>query len=137
MLTGISANAFGISAENTTDPRQRASAYISAYYADTYARADGDISMSFTIVGSGRMESLGASSISLYEVNNGRITRVARYSQSTNPEFVATNLPTHSAQVVYSNAVSGRQYYAVVELFASKGGGSDSRTYTTALVTAK
>ena len=137
MLFVLPANALDTSTGTAITPPQRASAYISGYIADTCALNNGNIAVAFTIIGSGRMDSLGATSISLYEISSGRITRVARYSQTTNPELSANNMTAYGTEIIFSNAVSGRQYYAVVELFASKGGGSDSRTYTTANVTAK
>jgi hypothetical protein len=122
---------------NALEIMPRASKYISSYYADTFARANGDISMSFDITGVGRVDTIGADYIYLYEVNGGSIKRVAIYDQTNTPELIATNAFDNDGTLVYTNAISGRQYYAVVKFVAGKNGGSDTRNYTTVAVTAK
>ena len=112
----------------------RASKYISSYNAVISPAGDGDITVECSVVGTGRMKTIGIQSIKIYNVNG---TNIATYSYTT-PAYeylMGSDTGRKSASVSYSG-ISGRSYYAVIVFYASDGNGSDSRSYTTATIMA-
>lgn len=112
----------------------RASKYISSYNAVISPAGDGDITVECSIVGTGRMKTIGIQSIKIYSGNG---IQLATYSYTT-PGYeylMGSNTGRKSASITYSG-VSGRSYYAVITFYASDGSGSDSKSYTTVTITA-
>ncbi|NCB51560.1 MAG: hypothetical protein EOM54_06735 [Clostridia bacterium] len=115
-----------------------ASDYISSYVASVQADGGGDVTINFQIVGTGCMDQIGATTIYLYEKNNGSTSLVATYSYTASQ--YADNMMGYNAYWKYGsvsyNGVSGREYYARVYFISSMDGGSDTRSYLTSTITA-
>lgn len=112
----------------------RASKYITGYNAIISPAGDGDITVECSVIGTGRMKTIGIQSVKIYNVNG---TNVATYSHTT-PGYeylMGSDTGFKSASITHSG-ISGRSYYAVVTFYASDGSGSDSKSYTTVTITA-
>lgn len=112
----------------------RASAWFTGYGASIVAAGNGKIKIEFTVVGTGTMTKLGASTIDIYK-SNGAFVKTISYTTSGNGYMMGYNTAYHSGSVPYSG-VAGQKYYAVVTFYARDSSGSDYRSYTTAYKTA-
>ena len=112
----------------------RASAWLSGYGASIVAAGNGKIKIEFSVVGTGTMTKLGASTIDIYK-SNGTFVKTISYTASGNGYMMGYNTAYHSGSVPYSG-VAGQKYYAVVTFYARDSSGSDTRSYTTAYKTA-
>ena len=76
--------------------------------------------------------------LSLIYIYKSDGTRIATISHATkgNEYMMKSNTAFHSDSVPYVG-VAGQKYYAVVIFFAKNSSGSDSRSYTTSITTAK
>lgn len=123
---------------SASDMQINASDYISSYVASVQADGGGDITINFTIVGTGCMDQIGATEIYLYEKNGSSTSLVAIYSY-TDSEYadamMGYDVYRKSSSVSYVG-ISGRQYYARVYFIAGVNGGSDVRSYVTSSITA-
>lgn len=112
----------------------RASKYITGYNAVISSNGDGDVTVECSIIGTGRMKTIGIQSVKIYNVNG---TNVATYSYTMDGyEYLMGSDTGRKTASVSHSGVPGRSYYAVVVFYASDGNGSDSRSYTTKAVTA-
>ena len=109
-----------------------ASSYIISYAAVTVAGSGGSISVSFQITGTGIMDQIGATSITLYE--NGVAIRTYQYTSY--PGMMVYNINCNAGSFTCQGTV-GRSYYAFVVFQAGKGGAWDNRSMQTSAVTAK
>jgi hypothetical protein len=109
-----------------------ASIYISAFAASIRADGNGKVSVLYDITGTGIMEEIGSTTITVYE--NGNVIKTYQYT--TTPSMMAYNTSCHGGSVTYSGT-AGKSYYATVAFWAGKQGGGDARTKTTLTVTAK
>ncbi len=126
-LTGAPVYAFAAEA--------RASAWFSGYGASVVASGNGKINIEFTVVGTGTMTMLGASTIYIYK-SDGTFIKTISHTADGNDYMMGHNTAYHSGSVPYSG-VAGQKYYAVVNFFAKNSSGSDTRSYTTSITTAK
>ncbi len=115
-----------------------ASDYIDSYSAYCHPAGNGRIEVYFSITGDWYMDTIGATSIHLYESSNNGATwsLVKSYTSQYYPSLIGENKVQHGSYVVY-NGVAGRQYKAKVNFWAGESGAGDSRSYMTAAVTAK
>lgn len=114
------------------------STQASRYIISTYAYAEtgsstGTINIQFNISANGKMTSLGASKIQIYNTSG---TCVKTFYASSTSGMLGSNRYAFSSYVTYSGK-SGSKYYAVVTFKASDSSGGDSCTYTTEYATAK
>lgn len=114
----------------------RASDQIDSGWAIAQASSDGQILVEFEVTGTGMMSKLGANLITLYEKRTNSWRPVKTLAASDYPEMFTTNSRSYN-KVVPFNGISGRQYYATVSVFASDASGTDYKTYTSNVVTAK
>ena len=110
----------------------RGSLYISSYLAYITAISNGKVVITFEIVGMGKMDEIGATTIYLYE--NG--STIKTYSYSTTSGMMASNKWSHGNEITY-NGVVGRTYSALVVFKSGVNGGWDNRSLDTQTVTAK
>ena len=107
-----------------------ASHYLT-YYNAYISRSGNTVKVNFEVVGTGVMDSIGATEIYLYEKTSayGSWTPVQTYL-STDPAYASimidTNAGGYDNYVTYSGN-SSYQYKAYVTIYAEKDGGSDSR----------
>lgn len=110
----------------------RASAYITSVWAGATG-GNGQITVDFSITGTGTMTSLGATVI---EIKNSSGQTVKTYFQSTTPSMMGSNRGFYRSSVTYTGATASKKYYAIVYFKASNSSGSDTTSYTTDYATA-
>lgn len=110
----------------------RASSYIYVVWADANG-SNGQITVDFSITATGKMTSLGATSI---EIINSSGQTVKTFVRSTTPSMMGSNQTYYSSSVTYTGATAGQKYYANVYFKASNNSGSDTTSYTTDYTTA-
>lgn len=121
-------------AENTDSGiSPQASYYINAVSASA-SGGTGSITISFNITATGKMTSLGAQSVLIY---NSSGTLVKSFYATSTTGMLASDRFSYASSVTYSGATTGARYYAVVTFKASNSSGGDSTTYTTSYATAK
>ena len=83
-----------------------------------------------------RMTQIGASTIFLYESQNGvDFTRIKTYNYEDYPEMMGSGKHFYEDVVTY-NGVAGRYYYAIAFCYAGDSTGYDEQSYTTSVVKA-
>ncbi len=109
------------------------SAYIFMTSANvTQGSSAGKISANYSITGMGRMDTIGALSIEVYNSNGTIYTTI--YGTTSNG-LLKTN--TFVAMGSYEiSCVAGNTYYCEVTLIAAKNGGGDTRTIQTQTIVA-
>ena len=110
----------------------RASYYISAYSAGITAGSNGNITVSFSITGTGTMTEIGSTRIEIHE--NGR--HVGTFVHTSTPTMMGSNKALHGSTVTYKG-VAGRSYYAIVTYKSANSTGWDNRALQTTTITAK
>ena len=110
----------------------RSSKYITAYSANMTASNNGNVTVAFSITGTGKMTEIGSTKITIYE--NG--TLVKTYLSSNTTGMMGKDKATHSGTVTYTG-VKGRTYMANVIFKSGNSSGSDNRNLDTNSVNAK
>ena len=131
VIAGIlSSTAFAIS-----NPIQRSSPTLMGYGAKLSQGSvpgSGKIIITYDVMANGRAESLGVSSIEIYKSDNSYVTTI---TGNTMNGLIASRDITHRSSYIYTG-VSGTYYYAILTVFATINGVTDSRTITTSTVQA-
>jgi len=96
------------------------------------AGSNGSVTAWFQITGTGSMDQIGATSVTIYE--NG--SQVKTFSSTTTSGMMAYNTGFHGSSVTYAGTV-GKTYSAYVSFQAGKNGDWDNRGMETNTVTAK
>ena len=115
----------------TTVAQARASDYLLAYGASIVADGYGKVSVWYDVTGTGKMDEVGSTVITIYE--NGTLVKTFQYT--TTPSMMAYNTNFHGGSVSYYG-VSGRSYYSYVTFWAGKQGDGDNRTKQTSTIVA-
>lgn len=116
--------------ENST---YRASPTLSEYNAIvTKGYSSGNIIITYDVEANDNSESVGVSSIKIYKSNGSYVTTITGTVEN---DLIGTNTPVHRSSYTY-HGVSGTYYYAVLTVFATINGVTDSRTITTKSVQA-
>lgn len=133
VLAALCSMMMPVSAANTAPGiSPQASYYITSVYA--YATGGtGSITVTFNMTATGKMTSLGAQKVRIYDAND---TLVKTFDGYTTAGMLSSGY-SYSSSVTYNGAKSGAKYYAVVTFKASNSTGGDSDTYTTGYATAK
>lgn len=131
VLSSMMVPAFAADPDSGIAPH--ASYYISSVYAYA-AGGTGSITVHFSIVPTGKMTSLGATKVQIYDYND---TLVKTFYSSSTSGMLISNAYSHSSSVTYYGATSGQKYYAVVTFKAANSSGGDSDYYVTAYAKAK
>ena len=108
-------------------------AYISSFTGAVSVANDGTVTVNFGTFGTGRMDKIGASAITVYE--NGSPKTTYYY---TNPNYTATMMGTdayHFYGYVTYAGTKGNTYRAFISHYAEKDGGCGSENLWTASVT--
>ena len=115
-------------------------AYIRSSSAYIHKWADGDISVEYTVIGTGIMDTIGAKMVLVYkamgaERNIGTDELVAKYWYEDNSDLMGSDV------FLYSNSIRlkvepGQRYYALVIFYATLDGGGDDMAYSTKIVDA-
>lgn len=111
----------------------RSSPTLSEYNAIvTKGYSSGNIIISYDVEANTEAESVGVSTIKLYKSNGSYVTTIKGTEDN---DLIGTNTVLHRSSYTY-HGVSGTYYYAVVTVFATIDGVTDSRTITTNTVQA-
>lgn len=111
--------------------QSRESAYLSSYNAYVYLPGDGEVRVYFNVQGTGKMDEIGALTISLYESTDGtNWTWKKTFRHDTTAGMLSYIDDYHSGYVSY-DGVAGRYYKAYVCIWAGKGGQGDTRYFWT------
>lgn len=97
-------------------------AYISSWNGAVSVANDGTVTVNFGTHGTGRMDKIGASAISVYE--NGQFKK---FFSATNPLYTATMMGTNDYDFYgYASftGTKGKTYQALITFYAEKDGGS-------------
>lgn len=113
-----------------------ASDYLDAYGAWAGNGTGNQVVIYFDVDGTGIMDYVGVSYLVVQEYNNGTWTAVASCFGSVANGLLAADTDSYMSAIEYTGGTSGKQYRALVMVYAEKDGGSDSRTVTTNSVTA-
>lgn len=113
----------------------QASKYILTVFAYVEAGSTtGSLNVQFNITGNGKMSSLGAMTIQVYDTNG---TCVKTFNSYNTSGMMGSNQFAYASYVTYTGAKSGAYYYAVVRFKASDSTGGDSYLFTTKSAAAK
>lgn len=108
----------------------RASLYLDLYTGGV-SKSGNTLTIDFYVVGTGMLDTIGASTIRIYESSNGtKWTLVETFNSSTTSSMVRSNYYVHDSLITYT-CVSSRQYYAIITFYGADSKGSDSKNYTT------
>lgn len=111
-----------------------ASDYLYAYTAYIIDNGNGDLSVRFSVTGSGIMNQIGASSITLQWSTNERNWYTCKTFEPDNySQMMGSNRLSYANSVSY-DGTEGRYYRASVTFYASDNYGSDSVTISTSPV---
>lgn len=108
----------------------QASAYIENVWASA-SRSGSSITVSFSITATGKMSSLGATTVSIRDSSG---TLVKTFSHTTTSSMMGSNRTYYSSSVKYTGASASTKYYAIVYYKASDSNGYDTTSYTTTMV---
>ena len=125
----------GVSAAVPETVQPMASDYLSTYNAYVYLPGDGEVRVYFNVQGTGRMDELGALSISIYECstnssNEDDWTWVHTFTHDSTEGMLSYNDFFH-ANYVSLNGYVGRYYKAYVCVWGGKDGDGDARYFWT------
>lgn len=120
--------------DNGVEP-MRASDYIDAYSAWMTTGSGGKLYINYDITATGRMTIIGAKLIALQVKDAGIWTNLKNYGGSLANGMYAQNTGFHGGTITYGGT-SGKDYRAIVTLYAADSTGSDSRVVTTNAVRA-
>lgn len=105
--------------------------YLSSYNGFATKAAPGEMDITFKVVSPMRSDELGASKIEIYKASGSKVQTV--YGSTSN-DLTAEDISMHTGSYTFYGT-AGTTYYAKFTVFASRGGGSESRTITTNSVT--
>lgn len=109
----------------------RASEYVDSYDGSISASGSGVIKISFSVIGTDVMYSIGALNIRLYESeDNVNFSLVKTFANTRYPGMTGSNKKSHSGQVEYQG-VSGRYYKAYICFWAGEQLNGETRYYWT------
>lgn len=112
-----------------------ASDYLSYYSAEATTDRNSKIIISFDVNATRFMNFVGASYIVVQENSNGSWKGVASYFGSSTVGMLATDTYSHTGSISHKGT-TGKQYRALVTIYAGNESGEDSRTVMTNTVTA-
>lgn len=116
---------------------ERSSAYLSSYRAFLTAKGSGKVSVTVDVSGTNYMTDIGAETIYIYEsTDNVDFTLAATYEADDYSEMMGSGSFYYETPIIHQGT-AGRYYIAVVEVYAARNGGSDSREYTTVSIRAR
>lgn len=115
----------------------RASAHLDSYRAACTAEKDSKIAVTVEVDGTGLMDDIGATKIYVYKsTDNKHFYYLRTFDYSDYPSMMGHNAYYYSDTPITFQGVAGCYYYANVDVYAAKNGGSSTRTYTTSSVQA-
>lgn len=96
---------------------------------------NGDLSIYFSVQGTGKMDVIGANSVEVQRNTIfGWVTEYT-FTPSNAPEIQAENKFQHSALLTYSPLFAGKEYRAVVIIYVKDASGTSTQTLTSKTLT--
>lgn len=113
-------------------------AYISSARAYIHKWADGDISVEYTVTGTGVMDTIGAHKVTVYKmlgdkIDAGKDEVVKSYWYTNYPDMMGENDVAYHHSIRL-NVEAGERYYAVLSFYATLGEGGGNMPYSTTAV---
>lgn len=118
----------------STTPLPISNQYIGSFNGCTSALGDGKIEVRFETIGTDMMDSIGASTVEIYNMD-GLVYTFNMSNATHTSQMIGHDAIGFAGSVTYSG-ISGEVYYAIVTHYAAKGNGSGTERYTTNLVIA-
>ena len=107
----------------------RASAYLSAYYANITKTSSGDLSIHFQVIAPAIMDQLGVSRISVQRYTGSYWRTEYNFTYPETPELQGKDVGIYSETVLYTPQYPDSRYRAVVTFYASNSSGSDTGSF--------
>lgn len=124
-------------AENGPEAQPYASLHFTATGVVLTPLGNGVVAIEAEAVGTGTMEEIGMSSISVWAKNSdGTSTLKKTYTRYNTSGMIKTNSSGHYVRLDY-NGVPGTQYYAIVAFYAKDSRGGETLRQTSNTVTAR
>lgn len=121
----------------TTYATTRASAHLDSYCASLTPKNSSKISVTVEVDGTGLMDDIGATKIYIYKsTDNEHFYYLRTFDSKDYPDMMGHNAFYYCKTPITFQGVAGCYYYANVDVYAAKNGGSSTRTYTTSSVQA-
>lgn len=115
----------------------RASAHLDGYRAACTAEEGNKIAITVEVDGIGLMDDIGATKIYVYKsTDNKHFYYLRTFDSKDYPAMMTHNAYYYYDTPIIFQGVAGCYYYANVDVYAAKNGGSSTRTYTTPSVQA-
>lgn len=115
-----------------------ASAYLSGYRAICTAKSGCMIAVTVEVDGAGVMDDIGAAQIHVYRsADNKHFDYLRTFDSEDFPAMMDHNTDWYYTTPITFLGLAGYYYYANVEVYAGKDGGSSTRTYMTNIVQAR
>ena len=116
----------------------RSSLYISSYRAWLTPEAGGVIDVTIDVSAYDFMDEVGASRVQIFESKDGGNTWTSKrvYLKSLFPELVISDAIFYYETPISYHGTPGYKYYAEITVYAGDSTGSDTKEYTTGVVTA-
>ena len=112
----------------------RASNFISSYGGYLYSTGS-TIQVYVNVVGTDVSDNIGSTTIVLKEsTDQSTWSTVKTFSYTNYSVMMGHNTYIYDFHVDYTNAVSGRYYYARVTIWVGRSGNGDSRTFNTPVI---
>lgn len=121
----------------TTYATTRASAHLDSYRASLTPKSSSRIAITVDVDGTGLMDDIGATKIYVYRsTDNEHFYLLRTFDSKDYPAMMKHNVYYYYDTPIIFQGVSGYYYYAHVDVYAAKDGGSSTRSYTTSSVQA-
>lgn len=113
-----------------------ASDYLTYYSAYALTESGGKVIIEFEVDGTGRMDLVGSSYIVVQEKSGSTWKGISTYFGSVSNGMLDDSAYSHIGSITYTGT-PGKEYRALVTVYAKDSTGDDSRTLTTNIVTAR
>ena len=136
-ISSILALCMALSLVITTYATTRASAHLDSYRATLTPKNSSKIAITVDVDGTGLMDDIGATKIYVYKsTDNEHFYYLRTFDSKDYPAMMTHNAYYYYNTPITFQGVAGCYYYANVDVYAAKNGGSSTRTYTTSSVQA-
>lgn len=112
----------------------RASAQIDRSSVTLSKKNNGDLSISFSVCGTGKMDVIGATSVDVQRNTSSGWVSEYTFTLSNTPTLQAENKVRHDVTLTYSPLYKGQSYRVVVMIYAEDSFGSSSKQLTSRTV---
>jgi len=117
----------------------RSSLYLSYYRAWLTPESGAIVDVTIDVQAVNYMDDVGALSVEMYVSDDGGATwdRDGTYVSALYPELLVQDDYWYYETPISHQGIAGYKYYAIITVYAGDSTGSDSKTYSTTIVTAR